>query len=312
MAVTHETNHGSVVEEFVTFIHSLDQLGWAIVAVRGVPTSYTIGTKRAVSCTSDGTSRGFNSVGVAGHILRATNDTWRAVGVVVNSLIRNQTPVSEALHDGIESCGKQGTQERTDPIDPVVTVIISGEGVDDAWAKGSSSIHGCSGPQESKQMAGKERHAETDWSEIVPAVMTTSEGRLAIGSCAGGGTVVVVREASGVPMLLGGKAQNGQGKGGGDEHFDEYASGAACASFEVCVDVEGTWKETMYQSSGSHGTEDLCNAIENKANRSYGSDQNERQRDVWVEHGAGTAEEEPCCCNKAEAHGCCNEEIVAN
>ena len=145
--------------------------------------------------------------------------------------------------------------KNTKTYDPVMAMIIPGEGIDHTWAEGAGSVHRRSSPQICKsgealvfssqswmrvyvdiQLASKHCHPKSNRSKCAPPVMLKS-GRMVMGYCISQSgvaiVIVAVREPRRVPLLLGSETKDGQRKRGCNEHLDEHASGNTCTSLKI-------------------------------------------------------------------------------
>lgn len=82
------------------------------------------------------------------------------------------------------------------------------------------------------------------------------------------------------------------------------ASRASKVGSEIALDAEWSGGQTVYDRRRGDRPYHLRDAKQDKSDGTDDTDEEERQRDVWVEQSACNAVEQPCSDEETHSHGC--------
>lgn len=176
--------------------------------------------------------------------------------------------VVKELEGVVETNREDGTEDRTDPVDPVVV----GERLsNNAGAQRSSGVDTSAGGEDGNQMANEERHSNGE------------------GSHEGGS------------VLLDGEEQHGQTQLGSAEHLDPHSSGSGHTVTESVDEGDGAGGQGVGDTSSGHTGEELGDGQAQSSDGRNGTNKGEGESDTRVELTSGDSEEDEDVDEEGEA-----------
>lgn len=185
-------------------------------------------------------------------------------GLVFRNLIlvilaRVRSLVVEELEQVVETNGEDGSENRSDPVDPVVV----GERLsNNAGTKRSGRVNtGSSGP-DSDKMSNEERHSDGEGSH------------------------------EGSSVLLNSEEENGQTELSSAEHLNPETSSSGDAITKGVDERDGAGGKSISDTSSGHTGEELGNGEAESSDGRHSADEGKSEGDTRVELTSGNSEED--------------------